>query len=535
VHGPGSGRRDRGAIDRWSLPVASVGATLFAFWTLVAAGIGIDEAWNLHVVERLVQGDALYRQVRYFPTPLALYIGVAGVAGPGVEVLVSKALLALTFGVTFATALVILRALGVGRAGRAVAGLALLGVGVPYASSAYNSMAVAFLLVTALFVVRANAGMGHPPPDGRDGTDAASIGAGLAAGACFLTKWNVGGATLVAVLLAFALPWLHGRVDVRTSARAARLAVAAFVATTVVGLAPVLLQGAGHAFVDQLRDAPGQLAAPTSFTAGLEAFGRALAAGDVDAALASAPFAVVLAAGVTAAAALVRALRRGGAPTAAATDDRDGPAVAALFFAASAVLLLPRNDHVAYISAPAVVVLVASGVPVWRRLVRRGRVAAVLATTLVLSAPSVAAAVVVGHDWDASRDLAVVRTPHFRGALTDRRTWDEIVADTARLHAIAGPRGDVFIISQKAGLYYLVGDLRNPTPYDYPDKTEFGRHGLHQVERDLASGVIRYTCIDHAYAPGLAPTAVIAAVQAHSHLVASMAICDLWATGPAPP
>jgi len=207
-----------------------------------------------------------------------------------------------------------------------------------------------------------------------------------------------------------------------------------------------------------------------------------------------------------------------------------GPAIVALFFGAATVLLIPRADHVAYITAPAIVVLVGGGIPLERRLVARRRMLVAIGSALALSAPSAAVAVLVHHDWTASRDLAVVHTPHFRGALTDLRTWDEIVADTRRLRSYTGPDGLVFIISQKAGLYYLVGDLQNPTPYDYPDRSEFGRHGVHHIEHDLEDGVIRFTCIDRTDAPDLAPTAVIDAVPRHSHPVASLHICDLWAT-----
>jgi hypothetical protein len=218
------------------------------------------------------------------------------------------------------------------------------------------------------------------------------------------------------------------------------------------------------------------------------------------------------------------------APAGGADRRESGGAIVALFFGAATALLIPRADHVAYITAPAVLVVVGAAVPLDRRALARGWGFAALTAAAVLAAPLAATAVVVDHDWDASRQLAMVHTRHFRGALTDRRTWDEIVADTRRLRSSTGPNGLVFIISQKAGLYYLVGDLENPTPYDYPDRTEFGRDGVHRVEDDLQRGVIEFSCIDRTYGPDLAPADVIAAVRRHSHLVASLHICDLWAT-----
>jgi len=90
----------------------------------------------------------------------------------------------------------------------------------------------------------------------------------------------------------------------------------------------------------------------------------------------------------------------------------------------------------------------------------------------------------------------------------------------------------VLILSQEAGLLYMAGGMRNPTPYDYPDAFEFGAGGLARVKAALVNYTINYTCISRRYGPGLEPVRVIAAVQARSRLVARLRACELWVTSP---
>jgi hypothetical protein len=263
-----------------------------------------------------------------------------------------------------------------------------------------------------------------------------------------------------------------------------------------------------------------QLDAPVAYRSGLRAFTNAVCARNPTGALNSAPF-VVLPAALVVAVVVLATTRTAPGPTGRML-------VIAICCGVSATLLYPRADHVVFVMPPALVLLVSATAHAaaatragWSWFVRGA-----LALSLVVA--GVAVLVVVDRDWDATRSLDVVSTPHFRGALTDSRTWDEIVRETAALRSDVGPDGRVFIVSQKAGLYYLVGRLTNPTPYDYPDRTEFGDDGLEDVRRGLGDGTITYSCIDRHYPAGLAPQAVIGLLRQHSHLVATFHICELW-------
>lgn len=73
-------------------------------------------------------------------------------------------------------------------------------------------------------------------------------------------------------------------------------------------------------------------------------------------------------------------------------------------------------------------------------------------------------------------------------------------ADLSRLRGVldaaTGGR-PVFFVSRYAGLYYLITDMKNRTPFDFPYSTVFGRKGQEEVA-SLAQGRILFLCIDTA-------------------------------------
>jgi hypothetical protein len=62
----------------------------------------------------------------------------------------------------------------------------------------------------------------------------------------------------------------------------------------------------------------------------------------------------------------------------------------------------------------------------------------------------------------------------------------------------------------------LVGELHNPTPYDYPAASTFGPHGQHDVAELLRHGAIAWVlCTDPIEGP-LRPSVLVDAVAACS-------------------
>ena len=56
--------------------------------------------------------------------------------------------------------------------------------------------------------------------------------------------------------------------------------------------------------------------------------------------------------------------------------------------------------------------------------------------------------------------------------------------------------GRTFLLVPDAGLYYLITGMRNPTPYDYPYVTAFGRNGEAQTAAAIRRGEITKVLID---------------------------------------
>ena len=74
--------------------------------------------------------------------------------------------------------------------------------------------------------------------------------------------------------------------------------------------------------------------------------------------------------------------------------------------------------------------------------------------------------------------------PHLSGVLLPKAREAELAADADALRGAAAGE-PLFLLMPDAGLYYLVSGLTNPTPFDYPLATAFGRTG----EADLATAI----------------------------------------------
>jgi hypothetical protein len=185
----------------------AAGIALFAvagLWNLASGIRPTDETWFLQIVARVGGGEALYREVFFGTTPLAVWLAAGVTAVAGLEVGVTKALRVACFvGSALLAAQLVVRTTG-----RPALAVLLLGAGLlfaaPDAKALYSPLAELLLLATASLGVRAyrdvraDAGIERP---GR------WIAPGLTAGLCLATKHNAG--AFVALALA-AAAWFAG-------------------------------------------------------------------------------------------------------------------------------------------------------------------------------------------------------------------------------------------------------------------------------------------------------------------------------------
>lgn len=524
------GRRRRGHA---ALALVFTVATVVSFAALVMSGMNrADEVWNLHLIHRMLQGDVLYTDIRYYPTPLALFVGVGAARIFGAQLLMFKALVAVSFGVTATADLVIVRMLLAGRRARAFLVVALLLFALPPASSLYNTLVISFASVTAALVLRWDAA--SPGPSGALSPVAGPPGAarsrrlfrwsaavGVAAGACWLTKYNLGAVVAVAVGGSFAVPLIQRRIRPREFLASALTASGAWLLTVVAGMTPVVIQGAGGDFVRQLLDGRSLLGAPVPYRDGwqrlLDGAGR-LSTPDIRT---LAFYALIPLCGLVGALAIARTR----------SVVRGRLIIVGLFSLASAALAIPRTDHLIW-SLPLPLALlvgsVAQALERWREA-RPLAEAAVGSLFLAFGITWLVLATIL--DGVAVRRFEMAPSGYFQGALLPPGQWRDVAQEAAEIGDRIGPDRKVLILRLEAGLYYLAGDLRNPTRYDYPDAFEFGSTGQTELKAALVDRTIRFTCIGRDYPRELEPRQVIATVRAHSRLVAQLRACDLWRTG----
>lgn len=441
---------------------------------------GGDEAWFVQVVQRVVSGEALYRDVAFITTPLSVYVAVPLAGWWGAEAWLVRALAVASLTATALLACGIARRLDAGRGGVTVLASSILLLGFPVPDSAHSPLAAVLLLATLAAAVAWD--------EGGDGvrTGRALALAGAAGGACFAAKPNLGLLALGALLL---VVLSRGTDPERTRARPRAVAVAAvgFLLAAGLPLVPVWWSGSVSAFVDHVfLDKWTYLRhAGVSYLDGLRALASLLPRHAL-----SFTF-VYQARYLLLPLALIGLVWMG---LGSAGRDRRRAAVLAAFCVAAGLGLVPRADpsHVAYAAPMCLVALavVASrlglGRPPAGRLLQAGVATVVLGLLLVRIARPVAALA-----WGSARlsDL-----PHFRGLIQPARRLDEIRSSSERLRQATG--GQAFVLSSRASLLYLAGGVRNPTPFDYPIVTTFGRHGEAELIAAIRAGRIPVVCVD---------------------------------------
>jgi hypothetical protein len=447
---------------RRALPHLGAAALIFSVAWLYNITQGInpqDESWFLQVTARAARGEVLYRDVAFGATPLSIYLSVLLVKLFGVEVVIIKALNALSFTVTLLLCVRCSEHLGLSRNTACAVGAAYLFYALPgnaLLGSAYTPLAI--MLFVACFE-RTLAWQRSP-------LVRTLLAAAVLAGLCFGVKQNMGLLAIVALAVVVGL----------RNARAAATACGIAALTTAVTLLPVMLTQAMPQFIDY----------------GFTGKGTYVELG-----------------GISMLAGALRELRSGYlwrqmywphqylfAPIAFVllllARPRDARATTLLVFSVAAfAAIFPRADamHLT-ISHPLIILALAYGLHALlrerRQLVRRSVYVWLGAGLLAMTTARVR--------FLMSADLEISTLPHFRGPPVAHSFTSEVRRTSAELRA-AAPTNELFLLSPRAGLYYLVSGLANPTPYDYPYATTFGAHGEAAVAAAVRQGNI-FACVD---------------------------------------
>lgn len=493
------------------LPLIGVFATTFAL------GLGFslrlfnptDESWFVQVISRMRAGDVLYRDIAYGAGPLPAYAAEAVTYVTGVDVLAVKLVVVLAFAGTATLAWLIAEELELGARGGVLVLVGLTYLAPPVQQPPYGPLATAFLLGTLVCVLRArSAGT-------RIAVAVASLSAGAAAGLAFASKQNVGVFALAALTFTFL---------VEKRLRSCLLALGSFgvVGGSMLGLL-WLSGGVGryldygftgksayvHAWVTFSTEAGGVLQALRDVHSLASAEAEYWAVGFFLPCLALVGFGFLA----------LMAVSRRGAPQAL-------PMLT--FAAASGATLVPRFDeqHVAF-AAPALVLLLAYAAHLWRSRVRVAVLVAIAAWTGI--AVVLMATLPLRLARSSTANLSTL--PHLRGAFVQQDDSARWLGEAARLRSAARSDSSLLLLVPNAGFRYLTADLRDPTPFDFPFVTTFGRDGEQRVVDDLASGRIERVCMAQKWF-GLEPTQIVSYVRATMHPEADLGFCSLYERRP---
>ncbi len=471
---------------------------LIAWKVFFSPPIFHDESWFLQVVARTSQGETLYRDVFYNTTPLAVWLAWPFHALAAGRLLGLRLLLALVFGVTLWFATRISRQLDAGPAHLPILASAVIGL---QHFSYYTPISVAFLM--ACFSMTLSYWEG-----GRSSRRWLALAA-IAAACAFLTKYNVGGAALAALLLAIAV---NPGETAKKRAAASTLSVFA----SAVGLMLLPVAASWSAFPDYvflnktayLRSSLGEFRPALDMSSVLQGLDLWRALPEVlfhsPSLLLLVPLVLVL---------LGLAVKRAG-------EERRRSMTVAAFVGAGVSILFPQLGMPHLIVASPVLLtglhFAASRVPLRRAFRAAGCIwlAGAFVWTCLRPVPQI-----VRGQWVRMNEHP------YTGMWINR---DHYARFTNTVDALRRSGASPFLLTYDAGSLYLASGLRNPTPFDLPAGTAMGRHGEQQVIAAVEAGRIRSVCVNTRWPGDNAPLQLIAYVKGHLRRGEPMGSCVMY-------
>jgi hypothetical protein len=514
----------------WAPATALTGLFTLTWLTALRAPVThADEAWFLWVAIRANHGARLYRDVYFVSTPLAMWLMQAAVWVFGPRVAVERALAAGLFSVSALLIWLVGQRLSVHRLvrGIVVLGLFVLASPVAYFASIYSMLAVTLSLAALLVILQATA---SPGPTAR-----ATFLAGLMSGLAFASKPNTG---LLAILAVSAVVVARGRRGpAEASTRAGLAAVGAGCGVAFMGmLAQILAAGTFGDFVGNVFTGktdylsavgspllPGFRHLVEAISAGRGTLGTEIVAFDILAPVtAVAIFAIV-----------IWRTRDRSAPdfVALAAFTLVGIGAAAPDFGAQHL-----TEAMPFLLALPAFALARARPLAWprHRWSRRSwpRVATVAIVTSLMLVASVAVAADAQAPTVTSNDhLVASALPHLDGQPISAIHEANVLRDARELRRRTG--GRVFIVEASAAQFYLTGGLTDPTPYDFPARSDLGPNGETGAFSYVQRHHVRWICVPHTprtrrIANGAAPIALQRSVRARMHFTAHLHACDLY-------
>ena len=484
-----------------------------------------DEGWFLQVIDRVVSGESLYRDVFFGATPLSVYVasGMNRILGVDTEMGFVRLLGACYFATIVGWSCRILRQLtGVqGYPWIFVAAL-LVYASRGLSSPGYTTLAYLFFLVCWSFLLSWQRGVdaSTSTKDGRGFPLLAA--AGGSAGLSFVSKQTTGLYTLMAGLVF--IVWQTRRPAWKPM-RAAVIFGGAYVCTAI----PVFLWVGRSGSLEALWDY-GFWSKGTYLRLGrvdyrkglIYAMGLGPGEGWLERLGQMYAYAVFWLPLLTFLTLAWIGLRR-------KAEGRRNVGKVLPFVVASFATAFPRADypHVAS-TAPALLIgLVDGGRFVQRWLGHRRMVQIRFLITLWLTIGLLFMLAKPGIMLALGR-YRLSSLPHFRGIPMH-------VADLAKAHRYRSVPDEIpassslFFLGSEAGFFYLVTGIKNPTPFDNPLATAFGLQGEQTVIAAIARGQIHYVCLNrHDVHPELMPHRLVDFVQTSMEPVRDMGECVLY-------
>jgi hypothetical protein len=479
-----------------------------------------DESWFLRVLQRVTDGEVLYRDVYYPLLPLPVYVGVAATSILGSNFQVLQALFFACFiancWLTYRCArLLKIKALPMAVLALAVAVWASPAA-VDHVWSLYQPLAQFFLLLSLLMLLR---WMEHAK-NGRLGFELTI--AAIASGAGFASKDQVGLLAFAALLCGILVISHYKKFALLEVVKTGAKMVAIFTGTVLLTLIPTALQGGWNRFAEYFVFERTQVISTSSipFTDGMKYFTYLV----LDRIFLEEPFetlhySMYIIVPIVAAILFGMYLRR---------RSEDSVRAMTLFcFSIAAVLsVYPRADvwHILYLGFVFALCLIFA---LDRFLTSRVLRNAVLGTLSLCLIGGFAEIIWAGIVRIERLDYHYLRLPHFEYAMAPGRNIEQMNRDRETLQAAAAV-APVFLLTDEAGFYYLISGIKNPTPIDYPMVASMGRNGEADMIQAIQASKDGWVCVESYREPLLRPAKVEGFVRSQLQFVKRLGFCDLY-------
>jgi len=493
-------RREFFLLRKGFFPLLTFGSILVGLYAFLDITQGFnmwDESWFLQIAHRVMSGDVLYRDVFLGIMPLSVYLTAFFTNAFGSEILVLKAIMALIYISTVILSGRILHQVSSGRGFPLFFGTALLALAPPW----LNGLGTPYTpLANLLFLGCFSAALFWLENEGRaDGTAnvrraversmiALAVG-GTAAGLSFASKQNVGLYALAALLITVIIESWDKRLSWRRLMISVSIIVLSFCLACVLVLLPVQLSGGWIKLLEYgfFNKATYIQFARVSYFEGLQILIYLIHnQWSVEQLTHSFNYTLFLWPFLTFGALLIVLIRK--------SSRKKLTVVIIIFVAAAFFGVFPRADlvHLAYVVPELLIGLIYSWNLLkpkrptwWVKPIQMGMVLWIGIGMSAMLATSVAKI--------TSAKYCVSTLPHFKGVLIEDRLRNEIRTSAEALSEAAARGEQLFLLSPRAGLFYLVSGTKNPTPFDFPLATAFGHNGeadvISSLDRRRLSGV----------------------------------------------